>query len=1202
MKTINAFIFHFTFSLSLLLNSQTKTSIVQTKTVTFHGATDTCDYFPILINSNNNVIVAGNNKVSSTQYDAIMVAQTSNALSVWNNSFNLSNQKAFIVASANDNAGNIITVGGIRTASTNALDWLVIKQNSGGSILWVYTYDGPGQYNDCATAVTLDSGNNIFVTGASDGTLTSLADYATMMLNPSGSQQWLQRYNYGDNFDIPTAINYNNVSNNVTVIGSSGTTLGNYEIATVVYDASSGTQLSSNRVSNTAGSSQDKPFGLVTDSLGNSIVVGTSFNGNNYDAYLAKLDTNLSVVWQHTIDFNGFDDSFFSVDIDDSLNVYVGGKSYISNTEHELKVLKFYANGNFAWAAKTQRNPSTNSEAVKIHVKSNDEIFVGGNIINGVNQDLIVLRLDNTGDVNLEKTFNGPANAKDQFMDFEITSSNIYVSARTYSVGLDYNIVVNFEYRDHIINPATNTVSGGNYSDNELILGFHKSCLKMNNINNKDKLFGLLSNFVADSTCNRISMAIDPSGSLQIAASEWKAQKIFFDLTEADSLSITRLGDTIKVPMFYTRLLVTIPSTLNTISISNSISAVYPDVYSSSLNYLYSLNTPTYIPSDPHYSLNQSSLHPTNTYSLAHINCEPAWDYTKGHKFVRIGIYDTGVSSTHPDLANNIGSHRNYTGSMMGTTDIDGHGTMVAGVIGAKSNNALGVAGIMGGDAAATGTHNTGGVISSMKVFEPLGGGLATSVVLANAYTDGANGFFTANGNMLHIMNHSYGSVSVTTDPIIEDAIDYVNQNGVAFIAARGNKSNLYQHPWNVTEYSSPATLKPGKVMNVGANGTNGHYHLENINGTIYSSMYDHNVDFIAPGAYANVRTTKTDVDPRVPLITSQTPTYTTFGGTSSSAPHVSGVTGLMMSYRNLSTPNWDNLVHEDCEAILKRTAIDQSLSVTYSETVNYDIRTGYGKIDAGGALAALEPQYKIRHINNFHYSPNFTSNTSTISNGTWYWPGAPTTTIPAGNYDMDMVQVTINHNYSSLFSNETYLGAWPLYKASNAMGPILGGATVIPTHEQNYVELTIPASTSTAQVKGYTYHLTRFYTGNSSYTVDLWVPQHPSLINLGLTLYSLDNNPVYNKELQASIDYFNLYPNPNKGQFILGFNSRIFTKANVNVVDITGRLVYAIENKEVQLGINRFDIKLNHLPKGIYFVNLDIETNKSLVKKVIIE
>jgi hypothetical protein len=1188
-------LFLFTFQ---IFNAQSKTAIVQTRTVTYNGATDTCDYVPLLINTNHNVVVAGNNKLSANQYEAMMAAQTNNALNLWNNSFNPSNQKAFIVASKNDSGGNIITVGAVRTSTTNALDWLVIKQNSGGTIQWVYTYDGPGLYNDCATAVDVDMADNIYITGSSDGTLTCLTDYATVKLNPAGTQQWVQRYNFGNNLDVPTAITYNSTTDNVTVIGSSGTTFGNFEIATVLYEANTGALLSSSRVSN-IGSSQDKPFSLVTDSLGNSYVVGTRFNGINYDGYLAKLDTSLNSVWQKTININGFDDALMGVDIDDSLNVYVTGKSFESATKFNLITIKYHANGNMAWYGQTENNPNIDVEGLKIKVKNFNEIFVGGNLLKSGNQDVVFFRYDNIGMLTIQKTFNGPANGKDQFMDMELENNKVYISARTFSAGLDYNIVINYEYRDQIITPTVTSVSNGNFSEGQLIIGFHKHCLKMSKINNKELLFGKLGDFVADTTCDRITTALDPGGAKRLDSREFEAQKIYFKLNEFDTIATSNLGDAVKIPMFYTKLLVTIPQTVSTIGASGTLAGLIPDIYSTGLNYLFSPTSPTFIPNDFHYATGQSNLHPTSSYSLAHINCEPAWDYTKGNSFVTVGVYDTGVAPTHSDVSQNIVNNIDYTGSSVPfANDIYFHGTSVAGIIGAASNNSIGIAGIAGGDAASTTTANTGIKMHNLKIYE-FGTGLAPLNVIANAYINGATSFTNNAGPPLDIMNNSYGSRSLTTSPDLADAIDYLNKMGIAFVASRGNKS--VNNAWNITEYSAPATMKKGKVMNVGASGTDGHYHLDGANGTNYSSMYDHDVDFIAPGAYANIISTESTMNPSTPVINPTTLPYVSFGGTSASAPHVSGVTALMMSYRNSPNPNWDNIVHEDCEAILKRSADDQSLTATYSETVGPDIRTGYGKINAGNALAALEPKHKIWHIDKAHNSFQWTSNTNTLSSGIRYWPGAPTTTIPAGTYSVDMVEVKWDHNFGSLFSNQNYVDSWALFKASNAFGPIISPSTVIPVHEQNYAEL-LSASCNTAQIKGYTYHLKSFIGSSGTYTVDYWIPYAPSSphFNLGMTLYTLAGNTNVD-ELQANVDYFNLYPNPNNGNFILGFYSQRRTNGNLNIFDITGRSVLS-EKRVVESGVNRYTLNLDNLPKGIYFVNLEIESNKNLTKKLILE
>jgi subtilisin family serine protease len=123
-------------------------------------------------------------------------------------------------------------------------------------------------------------------------------------------------------------------------------------------------------------------------------------------------------------------------------------------------------------------------------------------------------------------------------------------------------------------------------------------------------------------------------------------------------------------------------------------------------------------PNDPSYS-QLWGLHNTGQTggtADADIDAPEAWDITTGSSNVIVGVIDTGIDYTHPDLVNNMWIN---TGEIPGNgidddgngyiddvhgydfayddgnpMDVDGHGTHVAGTIGGQGNNGVGVAGV----------------------------------------------------------------------------------------------------------------------------------------------------------------------------------------------------------------------------------------------------------------------------------------------------------------------------------------------------------------------------------------------------------------------------------------------------------------------------------------------------------------------------
>lgn len=1128
------------------LNIYAQKCLVNLVSTTPHGVTDTLENAPILVNSDHNVVVSSNQKITPTQYDAMTALQLSNGFVSWTDIYNSSNDKYFTINSYIDAADNIYVTGAVRLLNNNTgFDVFLIKYDKGGNQQWINYFDGANSTTDFGVGIAVDDNTgDVYVAGMTDGTNAGVGDYVVLKYSVNGTYQWRAFYD-GGGLDVAWGTSL--VKDRLYVTGSSAVSFTNWDVTTVTFDANTGSQLDTNIQAN--GASTDMVYGMTTDSLGNVYTTGRTAD----DIQVLKLDTMLNTVWVQSFDGHGFDDAGLSIAVDDSLNVLVTGFSYLNNTDRELVVLKYGSNGNLRWKKQMKGFlGSTTSEGLKIIPKTENEIFVGGNIVfNNNNQDIVFFRLNRNGKLTMDKTYNGTTNNKDKFIDMAVDSNFIHISARTYSTStLDQNLTLSYQYKDVVHTSATGT--DFKHITDEVIINFNANSVKMTAINNKDLVFGSLNQFVQDSVCNKIDTKVG-SG---FDCNRYPTRKIFLRMTEADSLSYTRMGDYIKVPKFYTRLVVTIPSTITAQRVRDSIRKMVPVVMGADLNMVM---TPT---SGDSLYYKQGSLHPITSYSNAHINADSCWNITSGTPNVRVGIYDTGIDFNHLDFAglnNGVILGHNYCYNTAPSGDDGDHGSRVAGIIGARRNNTIGIKGIASGNTDSTG--KIGVSIYDMDVMT--NGSLAglqvtgTSNDVLDAIYEGAHSGYMR----LNIMNHSYSMGSGYTAQklfIYQDMIEFCSRNGVAFIGTKGN--------FNISSNgvsTIPGDWNPEVVSSVGSSGTDGNHCLNPTN-CDNGSCWGRSIDFLAPGSASVVMS-------HTVLQFGQQEAYGWFSGTSAAAPHVAGTMALMMSYYNHPTPHWDNLVHEDCEEILKRTCTDLT-STTYTQAVGYDSVSGYGRINAYQALKKLNKNYyKIRHIDNSHYSTAYSVNSNTIiSNKKINW-GPQYGSYPSGYRTTSVEEMTTTITYA-LPPSEKVIGAWPLYGKSCGFN---GDTSRLMVDKPYYAEV-ISATSTTAKLRTWIYR--------DSATNVTYPPCIPYRSNLSLYTYD-STGTIGIKEKVIEQKDFVLYPNPNQGNFKIAFTTELYKLLSYKIFDILGREIKSEQFKST-FGRNEIliDVKGSY---GLYFVKV---------------
>ncbi|MBZ6488506.1 S8 family serine peptidase [Priestia aryabhattai] len=327
------------------------------------------------------------------------------------------------------------------------------------------------------------------------------------------------------------------------------------------------------------------------------------------------------------------------------------------------------------------------------------------------------------------------------------------------------------------------------------------------------------------------------------------------------------------------------------------------------------------------------------------------------HKAV-VGVIDTGIDESHPDLTNNIVGGRNLvpagmdeseTGDPTDIKDRNGHGTHVAGIIGANGK-VKGVGPELG--------------IRSYRVFyseQALGlpSWIIDGIIAAtNDKVDVINmSLRFYNSNKMTVEGESYKSIAETL--LWKRAIQYAVKNGVTVVAGSGNESlnldnkkevnefltNMYE-PYGIS-VKGPATVVPAQmpgVINVSASTKWSTQQL-----AFYSNYGNSAIDVSAPGGDYGQKYAETN-DPAAAdpsnLILSTWPTYlgTSYelnAGTSMATPQVAGIAGVIKAAHPEYKP-------AQITARIKQTAFDYGKK-------GHDALFGSGEANAYRALENIK-------------------------------------------------------------------------------------------------------------------------------------------------------------------------------------------------------------------------------------------------------
>lgn len=355
---------------------------------------------------------------------------------------------------------------------------------------------------------------------------------------------------------------------------------------------------------------------------------------------------------------------------------------------------------------------------------------------------------------------------------------------------------------------------------------------------------------------------------------------------------------------------------------------------------------------------------PYNQYWLYTTRITRAWNLVHTDNTVTVATLDTGVDFDHADLEDNLlmdYAWDAYSSKPLSASVPDGdrigHGTMVAGIISARANNGIGLAGA-----------SFNATILPVKVFNDTGAPEATTASVLSGYKYVVDLATSKTVPNLRVINASFGSYNTypssgycLKDEALRKAIVSAKNAGIVTVCSGGNGKDGEPRTDNIY----PADFDECVAVTA----------LNTDNTNCYWSDYNKKKNISAPGLL--ITTTDT------------TGGYSKASGTSMAAPIVSGVFALLFAAEPVAT------VDDACNAVYATAT-----PISDAENDRTDISGSHGAIDANAAVEALEglgrTAFSDVHPGEWFYNAVYFAKAHGITNGVGdtgeFQPSAPTT------------------------------------------------------------------------------------------------------------------------------------------------------------------------------------------------------------------
>lgn len=1109
-----------------------------------------------------------------------------------------------------DASGNVYVVGATEHL-TEGYNVLAVKFNSSGIKQWDYSYHSTGSTNEYATALDLDGSGNLYVTGQIESVTD---DVLALKISSAGSFAWAQTYDYDSGEDGGIYVEYVDV-NEVNFFAITGDDAFLLELSKITYN-STGLQTSANRTSLGYGNvmiHSFKPLSSGYAACGYYETGSGDLNGAIYN-FSSTLSTN----WSYAYDAAGYNDEFIDFTVDASGNFYVTGSQENAAGLPSIVAVKLNSLGTQLWA-KNMAFPNEVYSVGRAVSTDGTNVLISSSVEN-MDEELDLYNLvvacsdgemlwhhfydDNDGDdLALDNYFID----NDEFV---VTGSTI--GDRNYSLGLEFFV-------DDVT--LVNKPNRGKYADQQIIVAFKDNVLAGTAKDNRNVQFGELGDFFSSATVTDITNGFGVGDLSGVTVT-----KIFPHLTSTDTKLTAKDGTQFDIPPLWGTFCLHFTDSID----EDTVTYWGDSLLGTQIRYI-EKNAggfeSSWLPKDPLFEDGEQRGFEESLVGDGYlgVNLPLAWNTVKGSPDIKVGVFDSGVRWSHEDFTSSDGiptlSESVFYDGYDGIDDVPlnlsardyvdnegfGHGTLVAGIIGAKTNNFdndkldfVGVAGVAGGNV--NGSSPGVSIASIGFVNDVTRENVANSTLALQIEMS-----YDPNGYDLDVMNNSwfmdtkyrlkkYLNEEKEDIHLIREQMWLAAKAGVIVVAASANLHDDEQ-------YYPSSFFEPGMIK-VGA------YDEDRARADF--SCYGGNLDLMAPGVSELLSSTSKGMDY---FIASEDASTEGLDGTSFATPVVSGVSALMLEYWNDNAATYsdaDVLYPEDIEWLLEQSATDLTFNEDNDAVVGYDEETGWGQLDAAKALDLIKKEnHRI-----FHYATTVTLDPSSVS-------ASPADEKVCVKNNFEKVCYKKNYRVDFYKVSATITGDWPVgfdLVTSSSSGVSVQENGWWPVHTRSelwgydaaeddfwpYSGLTFSSAPQKvniggvdklqATVEGYMVFVDKKAWGSN---IDEWYPFDPkngaASINMEFSAYFIKSNLNSVSERNKDNGLL-LYPNPTQSSVLIRsyYGSPL---SECQLYDMAGR---PVNLDMTHNGASEYRLNLGTLPKGVYIFRA--QTENGMVSKRIVK